>query len=81
MCNNNIQSSSDSFEHLAPFVPEEDIYQLTEPFTLPDGLNFPELDLSEFSYDPLFGKNIQVNFLNQLLIVKFLIHYFLAKSI
>jgi PAS domain S-box-containing protein len=58
MCNSFQQCSSDSFEALAPFVPEEDILQLnSEPFPL--DINFPELDLSGYSFEPAFGKHIQ----------------------
>jgi hypothetical protein len=58
MCNPYQQCSSDSFEALAPFVPEEDVLQLnSEPFPL--DINFPELDLSGYSFEPSFGKHIQ----------------------
>ena len=59
MCNS-YQCTSDSLEHLAPFVAEEDIMQLnSEPF--PIDISFPELDLSGYSLDTTFGKQIQVN--------------------
>uniref|UniRef100_A0AC34GLY5 Uncharacterized protein n=1 Tax=Panagrolaimus sp. ES5 TaxID=591445 RepID=A0AC34GLY5_9BILA len=58
MCNPYQQCSSDPFESLAPFVPEEDILQLnSEPFPL--DINFPELDLSGYTFEPSFGKHIQ----------------------
>jgi hypothetical protein len=58
MCNPYQQCSSDPFESLAPFVPEEDMLELnSEPFPL--DINFPELDLSGYTFEPSFGKHIQ----------------------
>uniref|UniRef100_A0A7E4VNY8 PAS domain-containing protein n=1 Tax=Panagrellus redivivus TaxID=6233 RepID=A0A7E4VNY8_PANRE len=59
MCNN-MQGSSDALEHLAPFVPMDDMLQLnSEPF--PMDVSFPELNFAEYSCDTSFGAGLSSN--------------------